>query len=581
MHITITKRMFEKLDDSDLAVFGRSREYLRGADSFEVDLLEKSEMDIGEMRAVLERLSKNTRRVHEIIEDIDRWLAIVSDGESGDTFPKTLQEFADLVTEYLRRAPGRRVYRYDQATGAWEAFYANFVEYERERRNPRDRYDYTPASVAIHLLYWEMGRQLRASVTLHSGDVDGMSIQKALAANNLAAETPDLRQRYLTEKRAFDAVWERVGEQYTTEGFGLTGEHRLNKTPLMDDGVPAKVVLDVVEEPGGNDRQRRGEVGHVKPHFWAQKNPRSADKPDTDWLGQNRLLRGEDMPEAEPPEIPIRAHVMVYHLGRHQRFMVNAADLRPYQFDKKMSEQLVLPDITKTLVDTLVSQGRVSFTDIIEGKGSGVCVLLGGPPGTGKTLTAEVFAESTERPLLSVHAAQLGVGANDIERNLRSVLQRGSRWNAVVLLDEADVYINERGSDLDQNAIVAAFLRTLEQHTATIFMTTNRIERVDDAVVSRCLARIDYGMPDSEARRRIWEVLSRLNGTGLTEAEIATIVEQHDDLSGRDIKQLLKLASLWCENRDDVVGPVAIGFVRQFLPTRAVRAVASAAGKTS
>ena len=34
MHITITKRMFEKLDDSDLAAFGRSREYLRGADSF-------------------------------------------------------------------------------------------------------------------------------------------------------------------------------------------------------------------------------------------------------------------------------------------------------------------------------------------------------------------------------------------------------------------------------------------------------------------------------------------------------------------------------------------------------------------
>ena len=67
------------------------------------------------------------------------------------------------------------------------------------------------------------------------------------------------------------------------------------------------------------------------------------------------------------------------------------------------------------LVNMLVSQGRISFEDIIEGKGSGVCVLLTGPPGVGKTLTAEVFAEATERPLLSVQAAQLGVSADTIE----------------------------------------------------------------------------------------------------------------------------------------------------------------------
>ncbi|MYI83682.1 MAG: AAA family ATPase [Chloroflexi bacterium] len=569
MHIRLTKRMFDKLDDADLAVFDQRREYLRGRDSFEVGLLGESDEDIARMRAVLERLSKNTRNVRTIIEDLDRWLAIISDGGAGETLPKTLQQFADLATEYLRTAPGQRVYRYDESTGAWEPFYVNFLEYVHERRNPRDRFDYTPASIAIHLLYWELGRQLRDGVTLHGNDVDGMPVKKALAANNLVVETPELRRRYLEEKAAFDAAWERVGKQYTTEGFGEPADAigRRYNTPLMADGVPATVVLDVVHD---GEERRHGEVGNLKPYFWTQKNPRSAAALDSNTLGQNRLLGGEKLPEedVEPPEIPIRASVMVYHLARHRRYKVNAADLRPYEFDKGMGEHLILPDITKNLVDTLVSQGKVSFADIIEGKAGGVCVLLGGPPGVGKTLTAEVFAEATERPLLSVQAAQLGVSPDTIERNLRAVLERGSRWNAVVLLDEADVYINERGANLEQNAIVAAFLRILEQHTSTIFMTTNLMDQVDDAVMSRCLARIDYKKPSPADQRLIWEVLDRLNGSKLSAAGIDAIVATHDDLSGRDIKQLLKLATLWCENREEELGPEAVGFVRQFLPTR-------------
>ena len=568
MHIRLTKRMFDKLNDADLAAFGQRSEYLRGRDSFEVDLLGRSDEDIARMREVLERLSQNTRNVRPIIEDIDRWLAIISGGDAGETLPKSLQQFADLATEYLRTAPGQRVYQYDKVSGAWEPFYVNFVEYEHERRNPRDRHDYVPAAIVIHLLYWELGRQLQAGITLHHGAVDGMPVKKALAANNLVIETPDLRQRYLEEKRAFDAVWERVGQQYTTEGFGLLGD-RNYKAALMDDGVPATVVLDVADEQG---ERKQGDVGHLKPYFWTQKDPKSASQLDSTWLGQNRLLAGERIPkeEVEPPEIPIRPTVIVYHLDRHQRYKVNAADLRPYEFDKAMGGQLILPDIVKNLVDTLVSQGKVSFTDIIAGKGAGVCVLLGGPAGVGKTLTAEVFAEATERPLLSVQAAQLGVSPDDIERNLKSVLGKGSRWNAVVLLDEADVYINERGSDLAQNAIVAAFLRILEQHTATIFLTTNHLQRVDDAIMSRCLARIDYAMPSPADQRLIWGVLDQLNGTGLTSADIDAIVKEHHDLSGRDIKQMLKLATLWCANREEEIGPTVIGFVRQFLPTRRV-----------
>ena len=152
------------------------------------------------------------------------------------------------------------------------------------------------------------------------------------------------------------------------------------------------------------------------------------------------------------------------------------------------------------------------------------------------------------------------------------MLQRGSRWNAVVLLDEADVYIDERGGDIHQNAVVAAFLRVLENHEATIFLTTNRLERVDDAIASRCLARIDYAMPTAGDQKLIWKVLNDNNETGLTDELIDEIVTRHGDLSGRDIKQLLKLAVLWAAGTNEPITAETIDFAASFMPTRSASA---------
>ena len=573
MKIRLPKRVFERLTDEELKAFEWDRPYLRGLDSAQTDLKKKSKRRKTKIRAALERLSEEgTRKLGPIISDIDRWERLINEGGIGSELPKTMQEFADLATEYIRTAAGRRVFVYDDEEGRWYSNYVNFIEFHPEREARWNERPYEPPYVEINLLYWELGFKQGHSISLEPKDVDGMTVKKALAIKGVVIETDDLRRSYLKEKCAFDAVWDRIGTQYLSEGFG-TEESRYGRyrTTLMSDGQPAKLVLDVVKDPDERNRDRLGNTGQVKPNFWHQQNPKAVTVLDRDSLGQNRLLEGEKLPEedVEPPEIPIKATVVVYHLVRNVRYLVNAADLQLYEFDKELHRQLILPESNKNLVDVLVGQGKVSFSDIVAGKGSGACVLLGGPPGVGKTLTAEVFAESTERPLLSVHAAQLGASADDIESNLRKVLRRGSRWNAVVLLDEADVYINERGSSLQQNAIVAAFLRVLEQHTATIFMTTNRMDRVDDAVISRCLARIDYELPSAEDQHRIWRVMSDLNEIDLNDCQIAAIVKDDDGLSGRDIKQLLKLAALWGQNHGTPVSRESIRFVRQFLPTRA------------
>jgi len=119
------------------------------------------------------------------------------------------------------------------------------------------------------------------------------------------------------------------------------------------------------------------------------------------------------------------------------------------------------------------------------------------PARRGKTLTAEVYAEIIRRPLYRVHSGQLGLNVAQMEQVLKDVLTRAQRWGAVMLIDEADVYIKRRNDDMAMNAVVGVFLRVLEYFNGLLFLTTNRIDDIDEAIVSRCIALIKYSMPSA------------------------------------------------------------------------------------
>ena len=567
MHIRLSKIVFNRMTRDELDNVGRTQSNLRGLNYLDVSLLEMDSIQIGKLRASLIRMKgAGTRKLNPLIADIDRWNAIINgNGNVSEEHPVTMRDFSDLLTEYLRTVPGHRVYIQSDSK-EWLAYYVNYVEYEREI--PADRnYGYKPAHVELHLLYWMLGTSYSHIVTLHNEDLNGFNVSSALATKGIFAETDGLRADYMMVKDKFDAVFEEIGCQYTTEGFGVSMDDRYSswsRIPMMHEGVASKVVIDVVNE--STDKTGSNRAGRARTNFWNMKRPEAIANNSSEDLSLNRRAIFPDT-ISEPPEIPIHPFVPVYHLDLHRRFRVNVMELQEYEYDKALGERLVLPDITKRLIDVLVSQGKIAFRDIIEGKGAGACILLGGPPGVGKTLTAQVFAEATERPLLAVQAAQLGINPETIEGQLRKILQLGSRWNAVVLLDEADVYIGKRGSDLIQNSIVAAFLRILEQHSSTIFMTTNRANDVDDAVLSRCLARINYDNPDTDSQRQIWKVMSELNSVNLSDPDIDEIVERHSTFSGRDIKQIVKLAALWASRHNESVSPSTVDFVSEFLPT--------------
>ena len=179
-------------------------------------------------------------------------------------------------------------------------------------------------------------------------------------------------------------------------------------------------------------------------------------------------------------------------MGVTGRFAIDR--ITDVQWSNEPFDRLVLGSKQKRLISALVRQHTsksVAFDDIVAGKGRGLVGLLCGRPGCGKTLTAEAVAEVTHKPLYAVSAGELGTDPGETDESLKRILRLGERWNAVVLLDEADVFMQERDrADVTRNALVSIFLRQVEYHPGILIFTTNLIDQIDPAFESKRSFRV-------------------------------------------------------------------------------------------
>ena len=445
------------------------------------------------------------------------------------------------------------------ADGAERGWLFSIAQADRPTAWVVTRLDFTPSSNdEVGKVFIEMKANTRGKVATHTvrivaGDIAGRSVGEILAAKGLVRETAALIAAYdEMEARYFD--WRaRYGEQFSGRGTGLYAENPAASHRDTDWTRKDVVILS----SSGNDARLVNDEGILAERVLTLDAPgeilgtylRKAAK-GSRYIDEDAA---EDARKALPKglftRLPVHFHILMFHLDLHHYLWVHVADIHPYEYKPALRHKLVLPEEQTDLIDILTAEMDLLMDDIVEGKSGGTTVLCAGPPGVGKTLTAEVYSEIIRRPLYRVHSGQLGLSVSNMETILKDVLTRAQRWGAVMLIDEADVYIKRRDDNITMNAVVGVFLRVLEYFNGLLFLTTNRIDDIDEAIVSRCIALIKYSPPDDAGRRRIWQVMAEQFGLALEEDITGQLVALFPAATGRDIKGLAKLVAKYCKQK--------------------------------
>lgn len=360
-----------------------------------------------------------------------------------------------------------------------------------------------------------------------------LNVRSILFKKGVFYNSETLQQLYITHYELWKKVQlEQVGKQFTCKGLGYssTGYNR-GITSFIEDKRLQKLVVDEFVIKNGES----GMPITISTNF-----------------GMSYL--------------PYHLYVNLYNITKHGYCSVHVSLLDEYKYNKSLLSKLIVRPAIKKLINSLID-GEIEMEgkDIIEGKSGGLTILGFGPPGNGKTLTGEIYSEYVEKPLYQIQSSQLGTDVDTIEKNLSEVLRRAERWNCILMIDEADTYVYKRGNDILQNCIVGTFLRLLEYYNGILFLTTNRCDIIDEAIMSRVTVAIEYKNPESDDLFSIWETHIPSYGLNISGHNLLEIVKKFP-MSGRDVRNCLKLLSRYYKDGEPITVD-KIDVIKDYLPS--------------
>jgi SpoVK/Ycf46/Vps4 family AAA+-type ATPase len=226
------------------------------------------------------------------------------------------------------------------------------------------------------------------------------------------------------------------------------------------------------------------------------------------------------------------------------------------------------PTVTHYDLSALNLETRFDVSKIISSlqvRGHG-CLCFFGAPGTGKTALAEHIAKSLDKPLMIRQASDLmSKYVGETEQQMAAMFKEAEAEGAVLLLDEADSFLQDRRSAQRSYEVteVNEMLQGMERFKGIFICTTNLMDRIDQAALRRFTFKIQFKPLTADGRHKMFvteamggveslvdaDLLNRLNKlTQLCPGDFAAVKRQVTIL-GEPFTPLEFLEQLEAEHR--------------------------------
>ena len=174
--------------------------------------------------------------------------------------------------------------------------------------------------------------------------------------------------------------------------------------------------------------------------------------------------------------------------------------------DSRARRMVTSYDLAMLNVETRYEIPRV--VQALRARGHGTLCFYGAP-GTGKTALGEHIATALDKPLIIKQASDLmSKFVGETEQNMAAMFKEAEAEKAVLLLDEADSFLQDRrGAQRTYEVTeVNEMLQGMERYNGIFVCTTNLLDKLDQAALRRFTFKIKFKPLNAEQREKMFVV---------------------------------------------------------------------------
>ena len=194
MKLQLTKAITERLGEDRLRRVGREIRATRydDPDTYTlVDLAQLTNPAIADLRGWLEEFhTDGLKGCQVLLGDMNRWDRAMEQGPSSQK-PRTLRNFADLLTAHIAAVPGHRLYQRLDAEGiGYVGYYVSEIEFHPPKGSGENR---QPPYVTMRMIYEDFGGRSSNTETWHHDGIQGKTLAEIMVRGGWFTETDEIR----------------------------------------------------------------------------------------------------------------------------------------------------------------------------------------------------------------------------------------------------------------------------------------------------------------------------------------------------------------------------------------------------